>query len=180
MQGSAHLRPGDSPVAATVSPVQSYPAYPDPPTVFAITPDVESMWGRWTGYMNDREPLASMASMCLTILEAGAGGRPDERRTSAAAKYGVARDVLELLGDLTSDVGEAQTGREAHVSRRSPHTQRRGRVDRVGDPSAHPAGRGGGLRPWSEMATDLTGRLPTALSVWGTFTRSTRRSARIP
>ena len=81
------------------------------------------MWGRWTGYMNDRESLASMASMCLTILEAGAGGRPDERRTSAAAKYGVARDVLELLGDLTADVGEAQTGPEAHVPRRRPHTR---------------------------------------------------------
>jgi hypothetical protein len=113
---------GSLSVAATVAPVQTYPAYPEPPTVFAITPDVESMWGRWTGYMNDREPLASMASMCLTILEAGAGGRPDARRTSAAAKYGVTRDVLELLGDLTSDLGEAQTGRGAHVSRRSPHT----------------------------------------------------------
>ncbi len=112
-------RATDPAAAALVRPL---PAYPPPPSEFAASPDVESMWGRWAGYMNDREPLASMAYMCLTLLEASAGGRPHERRTYAAAKYGVAREVLKRLAELTSDVGDAQTGREAPVTLHRSHT----------------------------------------------------------
>ena len=113
---------GRAAVAATAPLVRTLSAYPRPPSEFAASPDVESMWGRWAGYMNDREPLASMASMCLTLLEASAGGTPHERRTSAAAKYGVAREVLNRLAELTADAGDAQTGREAPVTHPRSHT----------------------------------------------------------
>ena len=44
----------------------SYP--PPPPSGMKITPDVRSMFARWAGYRLGKEPLASMASFCLTIL----------------------------------------------------------------------------------------------------------------
>ena len=44
--------------------------YPSPPqSGLKITPDVRSMSDRFAGYRLDREPLASMAYFCLTILE---------------------------------------------------------------------------------------------------------------
>lgn len=35
--------------------------YPDPPKLFILTPDVETLWHRYEGYLQGKEPLSSMA-----------------------------------------------------------------------------------------------------------------------
>ncbi len=92
--------------------------YPAPPDGFKVSPNVDTMWNRYEGYLAGREPLASMAYMCLTVLEASAGGRKE-----AAEQYGIARNVLDTLARLTSEVGDERTARKivAHGKPR-PHT----------------------------------------------------------
>ena len=44
--------------------------YPPPPSgVMLITPDVQTMYDRYMGYRQGREPLTTMAYFCLTIIE---------------------------------------------------------------------------------------------------------------
>jgi hypothetical protein len=50
-------------------------AYPEPPTDFAVDPDVETLSQRWQGYLAEREPLQAMAYFCLTLFELRGGGR---------------------------------------------------------------------------------------------------------
>ena len=51
------------------------PCYPQPPKGVKLTPDVESMYGCYMGYRQGREPLASMAYFCLTVLENKMGSK---------------------------------------------------------------------------------------------------------
>ena len=79
--------------------------YPSPPaTALALTPDVRSMHERYLGYWERREPLASMAYFCLTVLASPWGSR---RRKRAAGHYGIDEPVLGKLGELTSEKGGA-------------------------------------------------------------------------
>jgi len=92
--------------------------YPDPPDRFVASPDVVTMWQRYEGYWAGREPLASMAYMCLTVFNASAGG-PHK----AARQYSIDPEVLKQLGHLTSAIGDALTARKVgrkHQFR--PHT----------------------------------------------------------
>ena len=43
--------------------------YPSPPSGLRLTPDVQTMYDRFQGYRLGREPLASMAYFCVTVLE---------------------------------------------------------------------------------------------------------------
>ena len=81
--------------------------YPDPPLTFHVTPDVESVWLRFKGYIDGREPLLSMAYFCLTVVEANARGR-----RVAAKKFGIEENVLNKLGELTSKRGDRLTARK--------------------------------------------------------------------
>ena len=81
--------------------------YPDPPLTLRITPDVESLWNRYKGYVEGREPLLSMAYFCLSVIETNAGGRP-----RAAKIFGIQEKVLSKLGELTSKRGDRLTGRK--------------------------------------------------------------------
>lgn len=82
--------------------------YPKPPLSFQITPDVDTMWLRYCGYLEGREPLLAMAYCCLTIVEASVGGRK-----SAAQQYHIDKLVLDTLGHLTSENrGDAKTARK--------------------------------------------------------------------
>jgi hypothetical protein len=83
--------------------------YPPPPAQFAASPDVESLWHRYQGYVEGREPLLAMAHFCLTMLESGFRGN---RRLAAAAKYRIHRSVLRKLGELTSQRGDEKTARK--------------------------------------------------------------------
>jgi hypothetical protein len=81
--------------------------YPEPPTRLKMSPDVETLWQRYEGYLNNREPLPSMAYFCLTWLEAKAGSRDH-----AAKSYRIAKDVLRKLGELTALRGDEKTARK--------------------------------------------------------------------
>lgn len=88
--------------------------YPDPPLGFHIMPDAESILLRFRGYKDGREPLLSMAYFCLTVVESAAGGR--NRRSSAAKIFGIAENVLDKLGELTTKRGDRTIARKAHSS----------------------------------------------------------------
>jgi hypothetical protein len=81
--------------------------YPPPPCDFVASPDVTTLWTRFQGYREGREPLSGMAYFCLTVLEARGRGR-----SGAAKVYQVHPKVLGTLGKLTSDRGDGTTGRK--------------------------------------------------------------------
>lgn len=82
-------------------------SYPTPPEEFSVTPDVETMWQRYLGYQNGKEPLLSMAYFCLTVVLASAGGR-----RAAAKKYRIEYAVLRKFGELTSTRGDETAARK--------------------------------------------------------------------
>jgi hypothetical protein len=93
--------------------------YPEPPEGFVVSADVETMWHRYLGYLEGREPFISMAYFCLTVLEWSAGGRPE-----AAEQFGTDSEVLRTLGRLTSQVGDEETARKFNrQGERRPHTR---------------------------------------------------------
>ena len=83
--------------------------YPDPPTVFTVTPDVETLWGRYKKYLDKKsDELLSMAYACLTFVEKKAGGS----RKSAANLFKIDEPILNMLGNLTANRGDAKTARK--------------------------------------------------------------------
>jgi hypothetical protein len=84
--------------------------YPDPPTFFKVTPDVETLWQRYNNYLDGKEPLPSMAYFCLTLIENKAGGK--KKRKLAAKLFLIEKAILERLGDLTANKGNAETARK--------------------------------------------------------------------
>ena len=80
---------------------------PQPPKRFKINPDVETMYNRYKGYLAGREGLLSMAYLCLTIIEAGSGGRGN-----AAKNYNISKKVLDKLGALVSERGGPEEARK--------------------------------------------------------------------
>jgi hypothetical protein len=84
--------------------------YPEPPLHFAVDPDTETLWDRWTGYQEGREPLQSMAYFCKTVVERQGGER------AAAQRLAISRNVLETIGKLAS-MGDATTARKASALR---------------------------------------------------------------
>ena len=82
--------------------------YPAPPeSAMTITPDVQSMYDRFVGHMEGKEPLPSMAYFCLTVLE-GSTGASNDRRRVAARMYGIEKSVLSKIGSLTDHKGGPQ------------------------------------------------------------------------
>jgi len=86
--------------------------YPDPPTVFKVTPDVEILWRRYKKYLDGKAELLPMAYACLTFVETKAGGRE-----SAAKLYLISNKILETLGNLTFNLGDDMTARKYHKKR---------------------------------------------------------------
>ena len=100
---SGHIRAGTPTVTVKAQVVKNH--YPAPPSGLKLTPDVQTMYDRFQGYRLGREPLASMAYFCVTVLE----GQPRKKaRTAAAKKYGIQLEVLSKLGDLSSKRGGQQ------------------------------------------------------------------------
>lgn len=88
-------------------------SYPDPPpNTFRLNPDAEAILFRYLGYLDGREPLASMAYFCLTVIKAKAGGI-----ANAVSQYRIHKDVLRKLGELSSVHGDRQTARKADAVR---------------------------------------------------------------
>jgi hypothetical protein len=82
-------------------------SYPAPPQEFVVTPDVETMWHRYVGHREGKEPLLSMAFFCLSVLEASAGNRE-----AAAKQYRIHNSVLRKIGELTSTRGDGTSARK--------------------------------------------------------------------
>ena len=98
----------------------SAPNYPAPPSDLSINPDAETIYGRYMGYRQRREPLPGMAYFCLTVLEAAAGGRK-----AAAGNYGIDVSVLAKIGDLTANRGGAQARKAGGVATELSHDEHR-------------------------------------------------------
>lgn len=81
--------------------------YPTPPTSLKFSPDVDTMWYRYRGYEQGKEPLASMAYFCLSLLEVSAGGR-----AQAANQHSVSNPILNKLGEFTTNFGDSRTARK--------------------------------------------------------------------
>lgn len=102
--------------------------YPTPPNQFILTPDAETMWHRYEGYLNDREPLAAMAYACLSLVEASAICDPRakgrSKRKKAANLHEVDIEVFKKLGDFSSEqFGDNYTVRKFDADRKPrPHT----------------------------------------------------------
>lgn len=72
-------------------------AYPLPPTNFVVSPDVDTLWRRYEGCLDGREPVASMAYFCLTVVTNVPGGR-----RAAASLLGISDGLLNKIGELTA------------------------------------------------------------------------------
>ena len=92
--------------------------YPSPPSGIALSPNVQNMYERFMKYRENMEPLSSMAYFCVTVLEHEAhclsGRSVDRSRRKLAAKtYGISKNVLDKIGELSTDKG----GRAARKAR---------------------------------------------------------------
>lgn len=93
--------------------------YSRPPNGFVVSPDVETMWHRYEGYLDGHERLANMGYACLTVLKASAG-----TIAKAAKEYGISRKVLRELGRLTTEIGDEETARKFDcLKERRPYTR---------------------------------------------------------
>ena len=102
---SAHIRAGVPTITATLTVVP--PCYPPPPSEVMLTPDVQTMYDRYMGYLQGKEPLTSMAYFCLTVLQHPNG------RSDAASRYGITLEVFNKIGYLSSKKG-GRRARRAH------------------------------------------------------------------
>ena len=100
---SATIRTGALTISAraTADPIRPS-AYPSPPSGVRMSSDIESMNTRYMDYRQGREPLASMAYFCLTVLVDSMG------RKVASKRYQVERDILDIIGFLSSKKGGPQ------------------------------------------------------------------------
>ncbi len=111
--GSVRFNVTVSAAQATVSPR----TYPRPPSArLKRTPDVESMFYRYVGYREGKEPLTAMAYFCLTVLEASTGKRRGQR-AAAAKQYHINRQVLNQLAELSTTKGGAHARKAEGVHR---------------------------------------------------------------
>jgi hypothetical protein len=85
--------------------------YPVPPTRFKATPDVETMWFRYQQHLQDKETYQSLGYFCLSLIQWRANGR-----AVAACMYNIDRDVLDKLGELTSERGTLRDARKLDSS----------------------------------------------------------------
>jgi hypothetical protein len=86
--------------------------YPEPPTAFRTTPEVEMAYVRWNQFREGREPLQSMAYSVLTLMQSMAGDR-----ARAAERFCVSRRVLDNVARLSSTKGDAATARKIDASK---------------------------------------------------------------
>ena len=91
------------PVRVTHTPAPKCPpAYPEPPRQgLSRTPDVESVYQRYLGHLDGREPLPAMAYFCLTMLKLMGSGSEQ----AASRKFGISKGVLSEVRTLSSRKG---------------------------------------------------------------------------
>ena len=111
----------------TVSP----PSYPSPPsTALTRSPDVESMFTRYVGYREGKEPLVGMAYFCLTVLKASEGPKSGAER-DIAKFYGIRPKVLSELRRLSSSKGGTEARKATGIGHDLNQQERRFLEDAV-------------------------------------------------
>ena len=75
--------------------------YPSPPSGLSIDPDVQTMYDRYMNHLRGREPLASMAYFCYTIINYIA----ETQETPANQYYKISGRVLSRVAQLSSTKG---------------------------------------------------------------------------
>lgn len=83
-------------------------SYPEPPSAFVVSADVEVMLLRYKLYRERRDRISSMGFFVYTVLRESAGGNKE-----AAHRYGISQTVLRKLSELTTTKGGKEDGRKA-------------------------------------------------------------------
>ena len=92
------------------------PAFPDPPpAAIKRSPDVNSMYHRYLGHLEGREPLPGMAYFCFTVLQQMGGGP-----ANAPRHFGVSNSVLKRIRTLSAYKGGTDARKED--GRNAPYT----------------------------------------------------------
>ena len=100
-------------VAGTLTLFKIRANFPELPKRFALSADVETLYLRYKLYKEGRELITSMSYMCLTVIQASAGGKnTKEQRENAAKKYNIHLDILNTLGTLCSIKGDRVEARK--------------------------------------------------------------------
>ena len=90
-------------------------SYPDPPKRFRATPDVETMCFRYQQHLHDKETYQSIGYFCLSLMQwttcIANGARAETSRL-----YNIDRNVLDTLGELTSERGTPMNARKLDSS----------------------------------------------------------------
>ena len=112
---SLHVRTRSPTVRVNLAP-PTPPSFPEPPPVaIKRSPDVDSMYHRYLGHLEGREPLPGMAYFCLTVLLQMGGGP-----ANAARHFGVSNNVLDRIRTLSAYKGG--TGARKEDGRDAPYT----------------------------------------------------------
>ncbi len=77
--------------------------YPDPPSGFSVSPDVDTMFFRYKAYHEGQDHLASMAYLVLTILEMSS-----KTRLKASQKYNISETILDKLAKLCANQNQGE------------------------------------------------------------------------
>ena len=118
--GSVMATAEETSIAQSVRAIIRRHTYPAPPANFVASANVETLWTRYENQLLGREYLPAMGYFCLTVVEAlyGATSGPARpRKTSgkrrrAAAALSIDLEVLEKLGELTTERGDPMTARK--------------------------------------------------------------------
>jgi hypothetical protein len=82
--------------------------YPEPPSDFRASPEVEIAHTRWAKFRQGKEPLQSVAYFVFTVLKVSAGGVRE-----ASKKYGIPFKTLRRISELSTLRGNPETARKA-------------------------------------------------------------------
>jgi hypothetical protein len=98
----------------------AYPSSPAPER-FKVSSDVDTLWHRYEGYKQGREPLLAMANACVTILESNCPGKKGKKGVKET--YAIGDRVLRKIGDFAANYGDEYTARKFYGrSTRQPLT----------------------------------------------------------
>ncbi|WP_377702135.1 hypothetical protein [Pseudoduganella sp. UC29_71] len=101
----------------TVSPRE----YPAPPSWATVSDLARRMYSRFETYQEKRESIFTSGYYCLTELQAAAGNSVQRKgRGPAAEHFRIDVNVLNTLGELTSERGGAQFARKAGAPEPTP------------------------------------------------------------
>ena len=100
--------------AMSATPTVATREYPPPPKNFVADTDTRAMWEQYERYLQGHDRLLPMAYSCLTRLEFRAKSHPvkGNKRERAANMYRIDVDVLDKLGDFTTNLGDEVEARK--------------------------------------------------------------------